>query len=330
MSSLGWGIMAAGGIAGRFAADLALDGHRLAAIGSRDGAKARAFAERFGVSKAHGSYEAVATDPSVDIVYVATPHNLHLECALMAINAGKAVLVEKPLTMNAAQARIMEEAARAAGVACMEAMWTRFLPHMAHLREILDQGLIGRVTGLIVDHNQDLPRDPHHRINDPELGGGALLDLGIYPISFAYELFGQPNAIESPFGVLGPTGVDRQVSGVFTYGGPTPVTYWLTASDLRGPNRASVVGAEGRVDMDPVWYTPTQMRTYGADGVLLDTFNGATAGRGMQFEAREMERLVKERRLTSQIMPLSQSVEIMETLDQIRAAVGVVYPADAE
>jgi predicted dehydrogenase len=320
--------MATGGIAGLFAADLRLDGHKLAAVGSRDAARARAFADKHGALRAHGAYQAVAEDPEVDVVYVATPHTAHLECALMAIAAGKHVLVEKPLTLNAAQAETLAAAAKAADVICMEAMWTRFLPHMTRLRTLLDQGVIGQVKGLIADHSQGLPADPRHRLNDLALGGGALLDLGVYPISLAYDLFGAPAVIEAPYGLLGPTGADKQVSAVFAYAGGERA-YWMAASNLPGPNRACVIGEAGRIELDPVWYTPTGMKTYGPGGKLLDCFDGATPGRGMQFQAREIEHLIEEGHLVSRIMPLWQSVEIMETMDRIRAAIGVVYPAEA-
>jgi predicted dehydrogenase len=239
------------------------------------------------------------------------------------------VLVEKPLTVNAAEARIMAAAAKDASVVCMEAMWTRFLPHMTRLRTLLDQGLIGEVAGLIADHTQKLPEDAAHRINNLDVGGGALLDLGVYPISFAYDLFGAPAQIEGARASLGPTGADKQTSAVFAYPDGARA-YWVCASNMRGPNRACVMGAEGRVEMDPVWYTPTQMKTYGADGKVLDCFDGSVPGRGMQFQAREVERLIREGELVSRVMPLWQSVEIMETMDLIRSQIGVVYAADAQ
>jgi predicted dehydrogenase len=320
--------MATGWIAGQFAADLRVGGSKLVAVGSRDIAKAQAFADRFGARRAHGSYRAVAEDPEVDAVYVATPHTLHLRCALDAIEAGKAVLIEKPLAINAAEATTIASAAKQAEVACMEAMWTRFLPGMARLHTLLDQEVIGKPVGLIVDHTQRLPDNPSHRLNDLALGGGALLDLGVYPVSFAYDLFGAPEQIEAVSFLLRSTGADQRVSAVFNYGSGARA-YWVAGSDLGGPNRACVIGSAGRIDFDPVWYRPTLMRAYGADGRLLDTFDGSVPGHGMQFEARELERLIQAGATTSPIMPLWQSVEIMETLDQIRARIGVVYAADA-
>jgi predicted dehydrogenase len=328
MRQLGWGIMATGGIAGQFARDLALDGHRLAAVGSRDPAKARQFADQFGAGRAHGSYEDLVADPDVDVVYVATPHSHHLAGALAAIGAGKHVLVEKPLTINAREARALAAAAAQAGVVAMEAMWTRFLPHMAKLRQWIADGRLGDLEGLVVDHTQALPEDPRHRINDPALGGGALLDLGVYPISFAYDLFGPPARVEVKSASLGPAGTDRSVAGELTYPGGARAL-WVTASDTRGPNVATVLGSRAQANLASVWYTATELRLVSTDGRELEAFDGAVPGRGMQFQAREVERLVAGGLLTSEIMPLAESIEIMATMDQIRAEIGVVYPADA-
>jgi predicted dehydrogenase len=328
VSELGWGIMATGGIARQFAKDLKLDGHRLAAVGSRDVRKAQAFADQFGAERAHGSYEDLAADPAVDIVYVATPHTHHLTGALTAIEAGKHVLVEKPLTVNAAEARALAKAAQQAGVTAMEAMWTRFLPHMIRLRELIAEGVLGELEGLVADHTQALPDDPRHRLNDPALGGGALLDLGVYPISFAFDLLGRPSGIDVKSSSLGPTGVDKSVAAEFAY--PSGArALWVTGSDNRGPNVAVVLGSRAQAKLDAVWYTPTQMRISTPDGKVVGAFEGATPGRGMQFQARELERLVEEGKPTSDLMPLTQSIAIMEVMDQIRAQIGVRYAADS-
>jgi predicted dehydrogenase len=306
---------------------LQLDRHKIAAVGSRDAGRARAFADRFDIPASYGSYEEVAADPNVGIVYVATPHSAHLSCALMAIEAGKSVLIEKPLTLNAGQARVIVQAAAQAGVACMEAMWTRFLPQMVHLRQVIADGLVGSIVGLIADHSQDLPSDPHHRLNDLALGGGALLDLGVYPISFSYDLFGAPSRITVRSSTLGPTGADRSVAVHFSYQSSAQA-FWTAASDTAGPNNARVIGDRGSIELDRVWFSPTTMRTRGVNS-FLERFDGATPGRGMQFQAREMERLTAAGLLESDIMPLGQSVSIMETMDQIRAEIGVRYPADS-
>jgi hypothetical protein len=204
---VGWGILATGGIARMFARDLATHGHRIAAVGSRTPESARRFADEFDIPAAHGSYADLVADPQVDIVYVATPHHLHMSNACDALAAGKHVLVEKAFTLNADEARTVVELGRERGLLVMEAMWTRFLPHMALVREVIASGRIGEVRSLHADHTQDLPTEPTHRLNDLALGGGALLDLGVYPLSFAHDLLGPPTKVMA-HGVLGPTGAD--------------------------------------------------------------------------------------------------------------------------
>ena len=177
---LRWGILATGGIARAFTSDLTASGFTVTAAGSRSQSSADDFAARFGIPHAHGSYEALVRDDTVDAVYVATPHPMHHECALLAIEAGKHVLVEKSFTVNAAQARELADRAAERGVVVMEAMWTRFLPHMVRIHEILAAGDLGDVRTVLADHSQSISTDPKHRLQNPDLGGGALLDLGIY------------------------------------------------------------------------------------------------------------------------------------------------------
>ena len=211
-----WGILGTGWIAEQFVADIVASGITVTAVGSRTQQSADEFAARFGIANAHGSYEALVADPDVDVVYVATPHPMHAENATLVLNAGKHALVEKPFTLNAAEARQVVDLAASKNLVVLEAMWTRWLPHVLRLREILAAGTIGDVRTVIADHNQKLPSDPKHRINAPELGGGALLDLGIYPVSFAWDVLGEPQsiaAISSPTA----TGVDRQTAILLGY-----------------------------------------------------------------------------------------------------------------
>jgi predicted dehydrogenase len=177
--TLGWGILAPGGIARAFTRDLLLHGHRVAAVGSRSADRARAFAEEFGIARAHGSYDELVADPTVDVVYIATPHNLHAENAVAALESGKHVLVEKAFTLNAAEASRVARLGRTKGLVVMEAMWTRFLPHMEFVRSVVASGRLGEIRSLHADHTQRLSSDPAHRLNDPKLAGGALLDLGV-------------------------------------------------------------------------------------------------------------------------------------------------------
>ncbi|MBK8446651.1 MAG: Gfo/Idh/MocA family oxidoreductase [Micropruina sp.] len=194
-SAIRWGILGAGGIAAIFTENLLAEGLPVQAVGARDGARARAFADRFGIPTAHQGYDALVADPEVDAIYVSTTHNFHAEHALLAIAAGKPVLVEKAFTVTAAEARRVADAARAAGVFAMEAMWTRFLPSTDFVRARIADGSIGEVRAVITDHSQHLNADPKGRLHNPDLAGGALLDLGVYNVSFALDLLGAPSEI---------------------------------------------------------------------------------------------------------------------------------------
>jgi predicted dehydrogenase len=321
-----WGILATGWIAELFVKDLIVTGHLVTAVGSRTQENADRFAKTFGLATAHGSYEALAADPNVDIIYIATPHPQHVSAAKLALNAGKHILVEKPFTLNGGEATEIVELARAKGLVVLEAMWTRFLPHMCRIREIIADGVIGEVRSITADHRQKLPDDPKHRLNALELGGGALLDLGIYPISFAWDILGKPAFIQA-IATFRDTGADAQVATLFHYETGAIATT-LSASDSAGPNRACVIGRKGRIEIDRVWYTPTTFRVYDTENNVLEAFDGAVAARGMQFQAQEAERLIAGGLVEGQIMPPSQSVAIMATLDEVRRQIGLRYPGE--
>ena len=323
---LRWGILATGGIAHAFTNDLKLNGFTVQAVGSRSQAAADAFAAEFDIPNAHASYEALAADPEVDVVYVSTPHPLHAANARLMLEAGKHVLVEKPFTLNAREAREIADLAAERGLLLLEAMWTRYLPHMVRVREIIADGTLGEVRSLIVDHTQKLSDDPAHRINALELGGGALLDLGIYPISFSWDLFGAPLTMQST-ATFKDTGADAQVATIFGYDGGR-VASMLSASHTLGPNTASVLGTIARIEIDSVWYTPTSFRVVGADGSVLEEFRSEVTGRGMHFQAEGVERLVAEGNLRGDLLTIDDSVAIMGTLDAIREEIGLRYPGE--
>ncbi|MDQ1584188.1 MAG: hypothetical protein QOF36_2242 [Microbacteriaceae bacterium] len=322
-----WGILATGGIAHSFVNDLKSDGHTVQAVGSRSQEKADAFAAEFGIPNAHGSYEDLVADPEVDIVYIATPHPFHADNAKLVLNAGKHALIEKPFTINAREAREVVDLAAAKNLLVLEAMWTRFLPHVVRIREILAAGTIGDVRGFIADHTQDITDDPAHRLNALELGGGALLDLGIYPISFAAHLFGTPQSIQASASFK-ETGADASVATIFKYAdGELASTY--SASDTRGSNTATILGRDGHIEIDGVWYTPTTFRVVDGRGEVLETYDSSEyAGGGKEFQAKEAERLISVGRTASDILSPSESVSIMETLDEIRRQIGLVYPGE--
>jgi predicted dehydrogenase len=325
--SLRWGILGTGGIATSFTLDLIANGLTVAAVGSRTQESADAFAATHGIPTAHGSYEELVADPNVDAIYVSTPHPFHYESAKLVLKAGKHALVEKPFTLNAAEAREIIDLAATQNRVVLEAMWTRWLPHMVRVHEIIAAGTLGEVRTVIADHNQNLPDDPGHRINNPELGGGALLDLGIYPVSFAWDIFGKPASITAISSPTASTGVDRQTAILLGYpGGQQAVLH--TALDTLGPNTASVIGTEGRIDIDSVWYKPTSFTVYDGEGAIIEKFDQPVVSRGMQFEAWALEKIVAGGTLEGAELPLGETLGIMETLDAIREQIGLVYPGE--
>lgn len=321
-----WGILGTGYIAGLQASDLIDDGFTIHAVGSRTPASAAEFAARFDIAAAHGSYEDLVADPEVDVVYVSTPHPFHYENALLALRAGKHVLIEKPFAMNAGQAREIVDLAESTGLVALEAMWTRYLPHMVRIRELVRSGALGDVRTLIADHNQNLPKDPLHRLNNPALGGGALLDLGIYPVSFAFDLFGAPVNIRA-IASMTPTGVDRQTAMIFEYqDGQQALLH--CALDTAGPNRASIIGTQGSIEIDSVWYTPSPFTRYDADGTVVERFDEPVTGRGMQYQAREIERLIGAGAIANDILPPRESALVMEAMDEVRRQIGLTYEGE--
>jgi len=325
--TLGWGILATGWIAELFTQDLIQSGLSVAGVGSRSQAKAEEFAKKFGITKAHGSYEALVADPAVDIIYVATPHPQHVKAALLALEAGKHVLVEKPFTLNAAEARQIVERARGKNLVVLEAMWTRFLPHMKRIHEIIDAGTLGVLRSVSAEHRQFLPTDPNHRLNSLKLGGGALLDLGIYPISFAFDILGAPTSVQATARIK-ETGVDAEVATVMGHDGGA-ISTTVSALDCAGPNVAVVYGSKARIEIASVWYTPTSFRVVDYAGDILEEFSETVDGRGMQFQAFEMERLVRESTVSTLMAP-EETVAIMNTLDEVRRQIGLVYPVERE
>jgi predicted dehydrogenase len=315
--ALRWGILGTGLVADMFATDLTLtDSGVVAAVGSRSRGSADRFAREHGVDRAHASYESLVADPDVDVVYVATPHPMHRDNAILALEAGKPVLVEKPFTMNALEAREVVAVARENGLFAMEAMWTRFLPHIAVINDWLAQGLLGEIVSVSADHGQWFAEDPEFRLFAPELGGGALLDLGIYPVSFASMVLGTPERIVS---ISDPafTGVDAQTSMLFGYesGAHAVLTCTLRA---KSPTAAAIVGTEARIEIEGDFYAPASIR-------LIPRVGEPTAvisehqGRGLRHQADEVARRLAAGDLESPLMSLAETIAIMETMDTVLA-----------
>jgi predicted dehydrogenase len=347
-----WGIMGAGAIAAKFAADVRYASNaRLQAIASRDPARASVLAHAHD-AKVHPSYADLLADETIDAVYIATPNSLHRAHAINAIEAGRAVLCEKPFTLNLAEAREIARYARARRVFCMEAMWTRFLPAITHIRSALSAGDIGEPMLLRADLGFAVPADPTNRFNAPVLGGGALLDLGVYCVSIAHFLFGKPDGI-CAHAITSPSGVDTQIAVLLTW--PRQSALLLSSHAGQLANTLEIVGSAGRISVEGPFIRAKRVRKLkfapakpaaeacdplpkvilerlgvwpmarsfarkilGRDGTVT-TFD--FPGGGFQFEIDEVGRRLSAGQIESEIMPLDESLAVMETMDAIRAAV---------
>jgi predicted dehydrogenase len=321
-----WGILASGGIAQAFARDLSYFNHHIvAAVGSRSQESADSFAAEFPGCTAYSSYEALVADPTLDAIYVASPHPYHVSNTVLALNARKPVLCEKPFTINAAEARQMKAAADANGVALMEAMWARFLPHMHKVREILASGILGDIWAVEADHGQRLSDYANPRHWEPSLGGGALLDLGIYPISFAHMVLGVPDKITSS-ATFTDKGVDASSTVIFDYksGAQAILTSNMMVST---PCRATICGTLGKIEIDRTFYNPTSMRVIMHDGTTTE-YPKEYKGHGLRDQALEFERVVRSGAKSSTILTPDESILIMESLDEVRKQIGLIYPSE--
>jgi len=330
-----WGVMGAGRLARDVVREVQSHGVRVQAIGARDQQRADQFAAELGLPTAHPSYFDLANDPEVDAVYVVTTNQAHLACALTAIAAGKHVLIEKPFAMDAAEAAQIAAAAREAGVFCMEAMWTRFLPMQIELFRCIEAGMIGEPQYLTADHSQFLPPTRADRLWSRELGGGALLDLAVYPVNFAARLFGLPTSLvargtltdadSGPFGDgAGDGGVDAQVSIIFDHARGQRSTMQACMTQI-GPTDATILGTLGSIVIDGPFYQQSSFRVLSPSGEVLHSFGSAVADAGKVFEFLEAESRIHSGEIESPIMSLDETVAIMGLMDEVRAQIGVVW-----
>jgi predicted dehydrogenase len=324
-----WGVLAPGGIARMFCAALRRGTRQdIVAVASRSRDRARAFADEFAIPTVHGSYADLVADPQVDIVYVASPHSEHHRQARLALEAGKPVLVEKAFTRNAAEARDLVTLARDRGLFLLEAMWSRFLPHYDVIDQAVRDGLIGEVTTVFADHGQPLFPGGPERLSRPDLAGGALLDLGVYPISFADLVLG-PFASVAATGTVTDRGVDAQECVTVT--SASGALGVLHASMLAGSAcTASICGTGGRLDVDGWFYLPNRVRWYARDGALVDTFEpaGDAAHEGLRYEAAEAARCLTAGATASPVLPPATTVRVMEAMDEVRRQLGVRFPGE--
>ncbi len=320
-----WGILGAGGIAATVGADIAASpGSVLAAVGARDAGRAEAFAVEHGVARSYGSYAELVADPDVDVVYIATTHAQHHEHALLALEAGKPVLVEKAFTVNARQAREVVSAARARQLFCMEAMWMRFNPLIRRAQEVAASGQIGELVSVRADLSKRFEFDASHRLFDLAAGGGALLDLGVYPLTLAWMFLGRPGQVQTA-GTLSPTGSDATVAMQFSY--PSGVVAQIhTSAIAESPYAALICGTDGWIRVETRVHRPTGI-TIGTDSGT-EYIPGQYAGNGYGLQVAEVERCLRAGELESPVVPLDDTVAILETIDEIRRQVGVRYAAD--
>lgn len=322
-----WGILGPGSIAHSFARGVAQsEGAKLMAVGSRNIERARKFAADHAIPKAHGSYDALVVDGDVDAIYVATPHSFHRAHSLLALNAGKHVVCEKPFTINEAELREVVETARARRLFLMEAMWTRFFPVMAQARELVRDGAIGEVRLIQADFGFRAEVNPQGRLFNPSLGGGGLLDVGVYPLSFISMLLGEPNRIAG-MATLGQTGVDEQAAVVLGFSGGRLASL-TTGVRTTTPHEAHVLGSDGRIHIPASWWMPRKLILH-RQGKEPETIAPETSDCGYVYEAAEASSCIRAGKLESEIMPLDESLAIMRTMDTIRAQWGLRYPMEA-
>ena len=327
MRKFKWGILAPGTIAHKFANGLAaIPGAILYAVGSRDINRADAFAKKYGFQKAYGSYRELAEDPHVDIIYVATPHPFHEEAAMLCLLNGKAVICEKPFGVNSRQAERMIQCAMKNNVFLMEAMWTRFLPTMCRARELIAEGAIGDPRFVAADFGFRTNVNPEGRLFAPALGGGSLLDVGIYNLSLCSMVFGrQPDRVQSRM-LIGSTGVDEECSLLLSYREGQSAQLF-SAIRLATPQRALIMGEGGHIELPMYWHgTSLTLHSSGKS----QEFELPYEASGYQFEALEVMRCLEEGLKESPVMPLDETLAIMKTADLIRKDNKLSYPCDEE
>lgn len=321
-----FGILGTGFIARQFAGDLQhVEGAALRAVGSRTQQSAKAFGDAFDIPNRHATYDALAADPEVDVVYVATPHPFHCPNTRMCLASGKAVLCEKPFALNEAQARDMIDAARQHGLFLMEGMWTYCFPAVRHIVKLIQSGAIGEprmMTGAFCFRNE---WDPSTAVLNRDLGGGALLDVGVYPISMAHLVFGsEPESIVAS-AHIGETGVDEQNGIVLTFpgGGIALVT---SAVRTQMPEEVVIGGTDAMIRIPEPFYRPARIEIVRGD--VAEPIDFEYPGMGMQFEAQEVVDCLRAGKLESGLVSHASTLAVMRTLDRIRAQWGLHYPGE--
>jgi predicted dehydrogenase len=324
-----WGILGCGKIARKFASDLQwVSDAKLVAIGAREQSTADAFAKDFPVEYKHNSYKALAENPEVDVIYIATPHALHYEHVMLCLQHKKALLVEKAFAINYSQAKQMIDFAKSQQTFLMEAFWTRFLPHYLKVKEMIAQGQVGAIQYINAEFGFKPTPPVSQRIYDPALGGGSLLDVGVYPVFLALDLLGKPDHIQASI-VPAPSGVDEQCSIQFKYNnGAIANLFSSFATNLA--TGADIAGDQGRLRLTHRFHGPTtELEFYPGvvDSKQTIAFEKAR-GNGYEYEAQHVNNCIKKGLIESPLRTHCDTLLLTQTLDQIRSIVGIRYPAD--
>lgn len=336
---LRWGMLGCGSIANRLGTDVArLADHRIQAIASRDSEKAGAYAAKFDVPTRHTgptAYKELVEDPDIDLIYVATPHNFHKEHALLALEAGKPVLCEKPFTVNVAEAEDVIAEAKAKGLFLMEGVWSRCFPVWRSIVARIAEGAIGAPRMVYCDFGYRAGQleadgrlsgyDAGGRLFNPALAGGGLMDVGIYPISLSQMLFGDPTDVKA-VGVLGHSGVDENVGVVLGFPGGE-IAMASTSIQVTTPFTTTILGTEGRIEVESPWWRPKRYAIHA--GGAAETVSFEHEGEGFQFEAMHVAECLRAGLTESPIMPLRDTLAVMRALDEVRRQIGLSYPMES-
>lgn len=326
MKVINWGIIATGYVASRFAREFSLlKNAKLLAVGSRKLSRARSFALKYNIPKYYGSYQLLVNDRDIDAIYVATPHSLHKDNTILALKAGKSVLCEKPFAINAKEALDMIKLARKKNLFLMEAMWARFNPALVKLREILAKRLIGDILHLRADFGFYAKYKPKHRLFNPNLGGGALLDVGVYPISLSSMVLGTPINIKST-AVFGKTGIDKRNSIILEYP-KNKIAQLSSAIRIDTDREAYIAGTKGSIKLDASWHRSLKVTVMirKKNDIIYDFDEKCN---GLHNETLHMMNCIRFGKRESNIMSLDESLSIMKIMDKIRAQWNFVYPME--
>ncbi|MFD1096068.1 Gfo/Idh/MocA family protein [Salegentibacter chungangensis] len=317
-----WGILGLGKIAGKFARGLEhIDGSELYAVASRSISKAKEFAREFPEARPYGSYEEMLKDENIDVIYIATPHVFHLEHSLLSLKHDKAVLCEKPFALNTSQVEEMITMAKNKDLFLMEAMWTQFLPHFKFVKQVIESGKYGKIRNLKANFGFEAPVDYNKRLYNKALGGGSLLDIGIYPVFMALSLLGEPEKFQAK-AEFSKTGIDQHCDIIFEYPGGTEAK--LQSSIVKKTDTAAkIVLEKATITLNSRFHEPTSVTISTAEGEEIKEFE--TSGNGYNFEAEHVERMLREGRKESTEMTFEKSLSLIRHLDMIRNKIDLDY-----